>query len=449
MEPIESNSLMTIGDNDVDHQRPVEIKRQGNGRSRLGYVTRHGRRYMLKGLPEGTGSNAHREMLRKEFHLQEKLDHPGIARAFAMGSNAWWGDVIVMEYIDGTTLGGWLEGNPSAEARVKVAIEIADALAYAHSEGVIHRDIKPDNVMVTKRRTSVKLIDFGLGDSDEYAIMKQSRGTVTYGAPEQQAEGGEVTDRADVYSFGRILETMELPRRYRRLIRRCERRWPDARPSMDEVAAEMRRTEARHRRMPLILMGAVTMASVAVAIYSMTGERSEPEPDKIEEAVREISLDEPVADEGAGELSVAGQNSRRAETAAPAVRADEHPPTEKGGSQDDGGSELLGATLGSHDYDRIFDEQMETAKSRDAEYERIIKSGDPERDGVWLVSDRQKLIRELAADLKKKILAAGASYREAAQIESAFWLEVSNWGMVLINEAEVLRKQREEAAQAE
>jgi serine/threonine protein kinase len=105
-----------------------------------------------------------------------------------------------MEQIVGKTLRELLDEKIRRKERRRYALELVDALSYLHSINVVHRDLKPSNIMVTKNGQTLKLIDFGLSDSDDYAILKQSAGTRAYMAPEQW-RGRRAGAAADQYAL--------------------------------------------------------------------------------------------------------------------------------------------------------------------------------------------------------------------------------------------------------
>lgn len=156
---------------------------------------RYGRWYLLKCLKaEVRDDAAHQQMLRKELEVLMRLQHPGVMQAVGMETVVLPGEekgvpVIVAEWIDGVTLADYLkdakgEGVPLKELR-RIVVELADAVAYVHQQQIVHRDLKPSNIMITRNGGYVKLIDFGLADTDSHAILKQPAGTLRYMAPEQ------------------------------------------------------------------------------------------------------------------------------------------------------------------------------------------------------------------------------------------------------------------------
>ena len=135
--------------------------------SRVYAATRYGRRFLLKGLaPEDCNLTDFRLQQEQEFQLGIQLVHPNIAATYGLEEVQGLGRCIVLEWIDGITLGEWLQSKPSKVAREQVFEQILDALEYLHSRQLVHHDLKADNILITRNGTNVKLIDFGLSAFD-------------------------------------------------------------------------------------------------------------------------------------------------------------------------------------------------------------------------------------------------------------------------------------------
>ncbi len=234
------------------------------GFNRLVKARRQGRWFMLKALqPEFRSQAVYLELLKKEYALMVQLDHPHIVKAYAKEENEALGPCIVMEYVDGIRLDEFLSGKPSTAARRKVLDQLADALAYIHSKQILHRDLKPSNILVTRNGNNVKIIDFGLSDADDYAILKQSAGTREYMAPEQ-ASGAAVDCRSDIYSFGLLLREI-FPRRYRSIASKCTRQDPAGRyESMESVRKAFDRSDHLRHAVPFLGMALVTVLALVL-----------------------------------------------------------------------------------------------------------------------------------------------------------------------------------------
>lgn len=147
---------------------------------------------------------------RHEAQSAGKLSHPNIVGIYDVGCD---GDIhyIVMEYVEGETLKQYIDSHPHIpiDTAVRIAIEIGYALEDAHANGIIHCDIKPHNVLLTKTG-KVKVTDFGIARAinSSTVIDKESiLGSVHYLSPEQAA-GDKITEKTDIYSLGIVLYEM-------------------------------------------------------------------------------------------------------------------------------------------------------------------------------------------------------------------------------------------------
>jgi serine/threonine protein kinase/tetratricopeptide (TPR) repeat protein len=183
------------------------------------------RKVALKMLPAETANDAHRlERFRREARAVASLNHPNIVTIYGIES-AGDGHVLVMECIDGESLDKRIPAGGMPQSEIfDIAIPVAEALAVAHAGGVVHRDVKPANVMIT-RDGLVKVLDFGLAkvavpdDSGEGSATEIDTrtgaltgegvvvGTAPYMSPEQ-LQGGNVDERSDVFSLGVMLYEM-------------------------------------------------------------------------------------------------------------------------------------------------------------------------------------------------------------------------------------------------
>ncbi|MEM7306042.1 MAG: serine/threonine-protein kinase [Planctomycetota bacterium] len=153
--------------------------------------------------PDCTANAATRQAFITEARLLERLKHPGLVRGYGVAKSGRT-YFARMALVDGTTLLEELDGGRtfSEEEALRVVLEVAQALEYLDGEGIVHRDVKPGNIMLT-REGRVVLIDLGFAGCEEDAPSGDSTvGTVAYLSPEQ-ARGGAAADiRSDIYSLG-------------------------------------------------------------------------------------------------------------------------------------------------------------------------------------------------------------------------------------------------------
>jgi eukaryotic-like serine/threonine-protein kinase len=201
----------------------------GMGEVYLGVDTRLDRQVAIKILPDLLARDPSlRERFEREARTISSLSHPNICTLFDIGRENG-SDFLVMEYLQGETLADKIARGPMTPQQVvKMGIEIANALAAAHREGVIHRDLKPGNIMVT--RSGIKLLDFGLAKlsvaaqqsmnsgtsmlTEQKPLTEQGTilGTFQYMSPEQ-LEGKDADPRSDIFALGAILYEMATGRR--------------------------------------------------------------------------------------------------------------------------------------------------------------------------------------------------------------------------------------------
>ncbi len=180
--------------------------------------TRLGRDVAIKILPAHLSENAEvRERFEREARAISSLNHPHICTLFDVGREGD-ADYFVMELLDGESLAARLERGPlKLDEALRIGAQIADGLAAAHKQGIIHRDLKQGNIVLTK--SGAKVLDFGVAKLRDEAIVDNVTrttpltsqgsmlGTVQYMAPEQ-LEGKPVDHRADLFAFGAVLYEM-------------------------------------------------------------------------------------------------------------------------------------------------------------------------------------------------------------------------------------------------
>lgn len=188
-------------------------------------------------------------LLKKEFEIGFKIDHPNVARVYDYLFFEEIGYGMVMEYIDGDPLSDFIDTSFfNGKLAKKLILQLAEALHCLHKNSILHKDIKLNNILVSRTTKNLKIIDFGLSDSETYTFFKKSAGTKAFASPEQ-LRGEHIDARADVFSFGRVLFEMNKKlsdREYNRLAKRCMNEDRDRRPSgFDDILLYLQRDKWR------------------------------------------------------------------------------------------------------------------------------------------------------------------------------------------------------------
>lgn len=209
---------------------------------------------------ELTSDERYREAFYKEFEIGKAFDCPRLVKYIRME-----GDSIIEEFVDGLTLDAFIRENPDYyhnEARLRtMLLQLLEGLAYLHERQILHLDLKPTNIIITRLGNHVKIVDFGFSYSDSF-VMSPGK-TEGFAAPEQFCKGAELNVTTDLYAFGRILtyidEEVGIPRKYKTIAEKCCRENPEDRfASVDEIRNAITH-EKRHQKIFLsILLLAIT-----------------------------------------------------------------------------------------------------------------------------------------------------------------------------------------------
>jgi serine/threonine protein kinase len=239
----ETGTMATAGAQFGPYKVEDEIGAGGMGRVFRAIDTRLGRYVALK-----TCRAEFSDRFRREAQAIATLNHPNVCAVYDVGPN-----YLVMELCEGETLAVRIKrGKLSLEDSLKYGSQVAAALSAAHAKGIIHRDMKPANIMLTKQ--GAKVLDFGLAKSESDDTLTQANvvmGTPAYMAPEQR-EGKPTDHRTDIYSLGLVLGEMAtgkrppqasfagLPSQFAHLVERCLAPEPDDRwQSASDIRKEL------------------------------------------------------------------------------------------------------------------------------------------------------------------------------------------------------------------
>lgn len=212
-------------------------------------VKLYGKLHFMKRLkPELRTDPRYVAALQKEFETGFRLDHPHLVHYVSKGD-----DYLLTEYVDGLTLGAFVAENPdyfkSVENTNRFLNQLLDVVGYLHQHQVVHLDLKPSNILITRIGQEIKLADLGFCYTDTYTDTMGR--TDKYAAPEQ-INGEQVDARTDIYAVGKILDTLPLPSIYNKVKERCLKELPAERfQSTEEIKACL---TSERRRWPWLIL---------------------------------------------------------------------------------------------------------------------------------------------------------------------------------------------------
>lgn len=231
--------------------------------ARLYRASKQGKLFLIKTTKDN--SERQLQMLKREHELSICCSHHHIVSVYTYEENLEVGEGIVMEYIEGCTLTGYLAKKRSRRERIRLFEELLSAVGYLHKQGIIHNDLKPDNILISHTDDSLKLIDLGLADNDAYYVLKTLGCTPRYASPELREQRGALDARSDIYSVGVI---MRMLLGNSAIARRCTRSNPDRRYSNVEALQKA----WRNRYLPLyILLFTLFLFLIGGLIYAYVG----------------------------------------------------------------------------------------------------------------------------------------------------------------------------------
>lgn len=226
-------------------------------------VKLYGKLHFLKRLKaEHVNDVRYQEALQKEFETGYRLEHQGLPRYISKTD-----DGILMEYVDGETLTERITRNPSyfnQKNTKKFILQLLDVVQYLHAHQVLHLDLKPDNILLTRIDNDVKLIDLGCCYTDTFTDTQGH--TKGYAAPEQLRE--EATDeRTDIYAIGKIIESLPGHYIYNNVIARCIAESPQDRyQSIDEIIHDISRGRGYLRYVTAFVSVAVLLSLLIILL---------------------------------------------------------------------------------------------------------------------------------------------------------------------------------------
>lgn len=278
---INSGAVNIEPQNPTNHYSIIETISEGRV-FRL-FKARYGTKYVILKTTHIQDA-MHSEILRREYEIGKTLSHACIVSTLAFEENTPVGPAIVLEYIEGVTLGEYLSVSVSDKGHI--LHDILDGVDYLHHRGILHNDIKPDNILINKLGNA-RIIDFGLsssydsiytgviGGSEGFTAPEILHPSVTEPVDELMTEGNNVPERykasSDIYSLGLIIQLL-LGNKYQKIVKKCTMIEPEARY---QSIGELKRALFLKRALPWAVCAGILVLIIAFFAILPTAHRME------------------------------------------------------------------------------------------------------------------------------------------------------------------------------
>ena len=207
----------------------------------------------------------HSEILRREYEMGKTLSHACIVSTLAFEENTPVGPAIVLEYIEGVTLGEY-----KSAVTEHLLHDILDGVDYLHHRGILHNDIKPDNILINKL-DHARIIDFGLSSSYDSIYTGVIGGSEGFTAPEILQGEGYAGASSDIYSLGLIIQLL-FGNKYQKIVKKCTMMEPEARY---QSIGELKRALFVKRALPWAVCAGILVLIIAFFAILPTAHRIE------------------------------------------------------------------------------------------------------------------------------------------------------------------------------
>lgn len=227
-------------------------------------ITKGGKDFLLKTPKDG--NVVFLDMIRKEYQLSLQLQHPYIASVYEYAEDTPGGPGILMEYSDARSLREFISEKPSIKLRMKVLDQLLDAVSYIHECGIVHNNLDPKDILVTKKGNNVKIIDFGLSAEDVVALGKSGRLDMGYVSPELASNSRKLDRRSDIYSLGKIIDDL-FGGKFGKIVDKCTRKKAGKRfENVDQLKAAFEKKNSPWKFFRGLLLAALILTPSYFAI---------------------------------------------------------------------------------------------------------------------------------------------------------------------------------------